>query len=142
MLLLLLLLLTARIHLFDLQWTIMLSIVLCVHRMRKGSDVVRGHLLTLHMIFFADGPLHHANQCHHFSTLSGHGKNFVCIRRTSIHTHGHKILFNNQQQNNRSSKEGKLAFFLSFLLLIGEGCVLLLPWQQDVSATPWQREMF
>lgn len=69
----------------------------------------------------------------------------VCLHMQDEHTHNTKsFLIINSETHIRSSNEGNTVqlFFYVFLLLTGEGCVLLLPWQQDVSATPGNGKCF
>lgn len=39
----------------DLSWTIVRVIILFIHRMGQGTDVVRIHILNLHVISLGDG---------------------------------------------------------------------------------------
>lgn len=101
--------------LFDLKWTIVSSIVLCVHRMREGSDVVRIHLLTLHLIFFADGPCI-MQTCAITFPLRVETERFLFAYAGRTHTNTKSFLIISTKHTSGAQTRGKktLFFFFSF----------------------------
>lgn len=108
---------------------------LCIIKIGKGWDVVRIHLLALHMISIADGQCIMQTKHHIFFPIHSKWswKDFsTCMSRGGHQVNSIKAFSNKHQWYDKPGRFLKEDFFF----LTRQLCVLLLPWHNHDAAAP------